>query len=107
MRQKEGEMETKTNDEPKLKPGQRKRPFSEAGSPNAGKIMFSRNGAVYTVQANGSMKRLKPNEQKAVYDELAANPVQKECGAMLHFFYCAECGVSRHEPCKRLKERLI
>jgi hypothetical protein len=53
------------------------------------------------------MKRLKPNEQKAVYDELAANPVQKECGAMLHFFYCAECGVSRHEPCKRLKERLI
>lgn len=96
-------METKTHDEPKLKPGQRKRPFSEAGSPNAGKIMFSRTGALYKVLKSGSMKRLSPEETKAVYDELAANPVQKECGAVLHFFYCTACGVSRHEPCKRMK----
>lgn len=96
-------METKTSEERKLKPGQRQRIFRGMDAPNAGKIQISRTGAVYKVLANGSMKRLSPEETKAIYDELAAHPVEKECGATLHFFYCAECGVSRNEPCKRMK----
>ena len=92
--------------EERVKKGQRRRLFSGKDAPNAGKIQISRTGAVYKVLANGSMKRLSPKETKAIYDELAANPVQKECGSTLHFFYCTACGVSRNEPCRKKEEYL-
>ncbi len=88
----------------RVRKGQRRRLFSGKESPNAGKIQISRSGAIYQVQKNGSMKRLNPEATKAVYQELADNPVEKECGALLHGFYCNVCGVSRHESCMRVKQ---
>lgn len=91
---------------PPMKKGNRSRPFSGKESPNAGKIQISRGGAIYQIQKNGSMRRLNAEATKAVYQELADNPVEKECGALLHGFYCNACGVSRHEPCKRVESEV-
>ena len=74
--------------------------------PEAGRVAISRNGRVYKIQPNGSMKRLTPTETQAVYKELIANPIEKECGVKLSLFYCAECGVSRNEPCRKKEEYL-
>lgn len=92
--------------EERIKKGQRRRLFSDKDSPNAGKIQISRGGAIYQVQKNGSLRRLSAEATKAVYQELTDNPSQKECGALLHGFYCNVCGVSRHEPCKRVEAEM-
>lgn len=75
--------------------------------PEAGRVAISRgNGAAYKIQPNGSMKRLSPAETQAVYKELIANPIEKECGVKLSLFYCTECGASRNEPCRKKEEYL-
>jgi hypothetical protein len=89
--------------EERVKKGQRRRLFSGKESPNAGKIQISRGGAIYQVQKNGSLKRLNAEATKAVYQELADNPIEKECGALLHGFYCNVCGCTRNEPCPKVQ----
>ena len=94
---------TEMEQEERIRKGQRRRLFSGKDSPNAGKIQISRGGIIYQIQKNGSLRRLGAEATKAVYQELADNPVEMQCGALLHGFYCNVCGVSRHEPCKRVE----
>lgn len=74
--------------------------------PDTGKISISRSGSIYQRQKSGNLKRLPDADAAIVFAELAKNPVQKECGAYIHFYYCEVCGVSRNEPCaKALSEQ--
>lgn len=107
--QQEQQMQEKLEEreqEERIRKGKRPRPFSGKDSPNAGQVQISRGGAVYQVQKNGSMKRLTPEAEKAVYQHLADNPVQMDCGALLHSFYCNKCGASRKEVCREIAVKL-
>jgi hypothetical protein len=90
-----------------LEKGKRPRILKGVESEDAGKMLISRGGAIYQVQKNGSMKRLSDEATVAIYAELAENPVEMECGAILHRFYCSICGCTRKESCRKQKRNGI